>query len=168
VVLLYYAVVRSVFGYIQDLTIQWRGKDFVVPYSNPNNIEKVNKPKSWKEFIGNVTARLAYNRSTFRGSLYLTIFWFIVSFISFNMAAFHKVKKWKMTEVLTSLFNSIAFLIDNLSNDLGLEISFDKFPVLHGRGGLCISRRMLAFQYIFHVCYRRGCLWHADIHFWDE
>ena len=99
VVFLYYTVLRFVFSYVQDYLIQWRQKDFVVPFSNPNNVERQNKPRSWKEYIGNAVARLTYNRPTVRGSLYLTLFWFAIAFLWFNLAVTYKNKLWKMNEV---------------------------------------------------------------------
>jgi hypothetical protein len=62
ITLMIYAVVRVMLANLQDVLINYRSKDFVVPYSNPNNIERANKPKNLREYVGNLVTLVCYNR----------------------------------------------------------------------------------------------------------
>ena len=98
IILFVYAISRSVFGYIQDFIITNRSKDFIVPYTNPNGEERVNRPRNKREYICNAMTLLAYNRPNILGAFLLTIFWFVLAFMAFYQAGFMRIKGYGISE----------------------------------------------------------------------
>lgn len=98
IILFVYSISRSIFGYLQDLIIANRSKDFIVPYTNPNGEERANRPRNNKEYFCNTITVMAYNRPNILGAFLLTLFWFLFSFMAFYQAGFMRIKGYGISE----------------------------------------------------------------------
>lgn len=100
IILFIYAVLRSLFGYVQDIIVSNRNKDFIVPYTNPNPAtkERKNKAKSAKELVANAVTLMTYNRPTAFAATIMTSLFFMGSFLALYQAGFMRLKGYGITE----------------------------------------------------------------------